>query len=80
MSTRILHLSDLHIGMSRNKEEDNNFQVIVDSILKKGQNDWKENKPLILLTGDIVDDGEEDQFKTARDYLKKLHDAGLPYA
>lgn len=53
-------MSDLHIGMSRNKEEENNFQVIVDSLLMKGQNDWKENKPLVLLTGDIVDDGNED--------------------
>ncbi|OGW75025.1 MAG: hypothetical protein A3J72_08540 [Nitrospirae bacterium RIFCSPHIGHO2_02_FULL_40_19] len=75
MLTRILHLSDLHIGKS--KEEDNNFDLIVKYILDKGNNDWLQNKPLIIITGDIVDDGEERQFKAARDYLNKLHGAGF---
>ena len=75
MLTRILHLSDLHIGKS--KEEDNNFDLIVKYILDKGNNDWLQIKPLIIITGDIVDDGEEIQFKATRDCLNELHDAGF---
>ena len=66
MLTRVLQISDLHIG--EGEEVDKNFDLIVERIIDKGENgnDWKENKPLILITGDIVNDGEEVQFIHAR--------------
>lgn len=76
MQTRILHLSDLHIG--RTNEEEQNFKLIVKYILDKGENEWQNNKPLILITGDIVDDGAETQYIVAVGHLNKLHNAGFP--
>lgn len=77
MSTRILQISDLHIG--EGEEEDKNFDLIVERIIDKGENEdeWKGNKPLILITGDIVSDGEEVQFIHARNYLYRLSNAGF---
>ena len=77
MLTRILQISDLHIG--EGEEVDKNFDLIVERIIDKGENgnDWKENKPLILITGDIVNDGEEVQFIHARNYLYRLSNAGF---
>lgn len=75
MKTRILHLSDLHLG--RTNEEVQNFTLVVQYILDKGTNDWQDNKPLILITGDVVDDGTEAQYKVAVGYLNKLHKAGF---
>ena len=75
MSTRILHISDIHIG--RDEDEDKNFDVVVQHIIDKGENGWKENKPIILITGDIVNDGEEVQFLHARNYLYRLQNAGF---
>ncbi len=39
-----------------------NFDLVVQRIIDKGENDWKENKPIILITGDIVNDGEDVEF------------------
>ena len=77
MLTRILQISDLHIG--EGEEVDKNFDLIVERIIDKGENenDWKGNKPLILITGDIVNDGEEVQFIHARNYLYRLINAGF---
>lgn len=75
MSARILQISDLHIG--EGEEEDKNFDLIVEDIIEKGKGKWESNKPLILITGDIVNDGEEVQFIHARNYLYRLSNAGF---
>ena len=75
MTTRILQISDLHIG--RGDEEDMNFSVIVDDIVEKGGGKWKKNKPLIMITGDLVNDGTEAQFIHAKNCLNQLSSAGF---
>lgn len=75
MTTRILQISDLHIG--EGEEQDENFDLIIEDILKKGEGKWQSNKPLILITGDIVNDGKKVQFIHARNYLYRLSNAGF---
>lgn len=69
MAVKILHLSDLHVGKTE-KESEN-----LDSIVKKIVDKWEnsKDKPVILITGDIVDDGEEEQFQNARKLLDPLY-------
>ncbi len=71
MSTRILQISDVHIG--RSDTEEKNLDTIVKYIIKRGKNEWKDNKPIIMITGDIVNDGDEDQYKTAKACLDELN-------
>lgn len=75
MPTKILHISDLHIG--RCEGESGNFNLIKDRIIEKGKKEWKGNKPIIMITGDIVNDGEKAQYIRAKGYLDKLHGAGF---
>ena len=75
MLTRMLHISDLHIG--QDEEEDINFDLIVDHIIQKGKDVWMDNKPMVIVTGDLVNDGEEVQFLHARNYLYRLQNAGF---
>ena len=75
MSTRILQISDLHIG--RSVTEENNFKIIVNHIIRKGQGEWQSNKPVIMITGDIVNDGDVGQYETAKGYLDQLHAKGF---
>ncbi len=80
MITRILHISDLHIGRNRdNIIEANNLDLIVKYILKRAESDWqkKDDKPLIMLTGDIANDGVASQFERARCYFDQLANAGF---
>ncbi len=44
-------------------------------ILQKDE--WLDDKPIIIITGDIVNDGREKQFDTAFGYIKQLSDAGF---
>lgn len=73
MSTRIIHLSDLHVG--KTDHESANLARIVDWIIREFGD--HSNKPVILITGDIAQDGEEDQFLTAKGLLKPLYDRGM---
>lgn len=62
----LIHLSDLHIGKS------NNFQkarVVVDWIL---DNQDLHQSDLVIISGDLVDDGETWQFKKAQKLLSRL--------
>lgn len=68
MSTKIVQLSDLHVGKSNS--ESKNLKHIVNRITES----YQETKLTILLTGDIVDDGQKKQFKEAKKILKPLLD------
>lgn len=68
MSAKILQLSDLHVGKS--KSESKNLKQIV----KKITESYSETELTILLTGDIVDDGQKKQYKEAKNILKPLLD------
>lgn len=68
MSAKILQLSDLHVGKS--KSESKNLKRIVEKVIKLCQKD----KLTILITGDIVDDGQKKQYKEAKKILKPLVD------
>lgn len=70
--TRFIQISDLHIH-GKKKLENINCEKIVQFIIDKydGPN---RDKPVILLTGDIVDDGKAKQFRSAVKLLKPLID------
>jgi len=68
MSTKILHLSDLHVGKS--KSESKHLKKIV----KKVIDSFSKVKLSILLTGDIVQDGQKKQYEEATKILKPLFD------
>ncbi len=69
MPTKIIHISDIHVGKS--DDEEKNFDKIVKCIVNK---DWESDKPVILITGDLVDDGKEKQFVKAREILEPLYE------
>lgn len=73
---KILQLSDLHIGKRLNKtDEDENFKKIRSSIIAQwGDND---EKPLILITGDITNSGTDNQYEDAAETIKSLQSAGF---
>ncbi len=62
---RIIHLSDLHIGRGKNLE---NTKILLNRIDEKYGNEQK--KPVILITGDIVDDAKAWQFREANDLFQ----------
>ena len=75
---RILHISDLHIG----KEGDVDRWRKAEKIVREIKRAWGEDddKPLVLITGDVVDDGAEVEFIEARRILRPLHRAGFQVA
>ncbi len=67
----IIHLSDLHIGKSNNFEKSTRiFEWIINNI-KSHQSD------LVVITGDLVDDGATWQFNEAKDLLDRLRHNGF---
>lgn len=71
MSTRIIHISDIHLG--KTDLEKTNFERIIDKIIAN----YASQKPIIIVTGDIVDDGDAQQYDEARRILDKLYHEGL---
>ena len=61
MSAKILQLSDLHVGKS--KSESKNLKRIVEKVIKL----YQKHKLTILITGDIVDDGQKKQYKEEKE-------------
>lgn len=61
---KIVHLSDLHIGRGSNFD---NTRILLKGIVKRYER--KKEKPAILITGDITDDGRREQYEMARDLL-----------
>ena len=70
---KFLHLSDLHIHSNNKRRDNKNCRKIVDFITTY----YQSKKPIILITGDITDDGTETQYRNAVDILKPLIDAGF---
>jgi len=66
MKTRILQISDLHVGKSNS--ESGNLRRIVEKVIDR----FKNQNLVILMTGDIVDDGQKKQYKQATKILKPL--------
>lgn len=66
-----IHLSDLHIGKSNNREKS---ALIVDWILN---NKEKHQSELVIISGDVVDDGEDWQFYQAKEQLERLCENGF---
>ena len=66
---KIIQLSDLHIGKSNNLEK---AHQVVDWIL--GNQDLH-GSSTVIISGDLVDDGETWQFEKARELLGRLHQA-----
>ncbi|MCK4828028.1 metallophosphoesterase, partial [bacterium] len=71
---RIIHLSDLHIGRGKNLE---NTQILLNRIDEKYGNEQK--KPVILITGDIVDDAQTWQFKEANRLFQHFISKGYQF-
>ncbi|MCJ7734047.1 MAG: metallophosphoesterase, partial [Anaerolineales bacterium] len=67
---RFVHLSDLHIGKSNNLEKTN---LLVDWILK---NKKIHQSGIVLITGDLVDDGETWQFYHGKEVIERLRNNG----
>jgi 3',5'-cyclic AMP phosphodiesterase CpdA len=73
---KILHISDLHIGKEENPiVEWRQAERLVREIRRAWGDDA--DKPLILITGDVVDDGREAEFIEARRILEPLRRAGF---
>lgn len=63
---KIIHLSDLHIGKSNNLKK---CDRIADWIL---ENQETHQSRVVIISGDLVDDGESWQFKQAREFVERL--------
>jgi len=68
---KIIHLSDIHIGKSNNKKR---FSKIINWII---ENKSDHEAEVVILTGDIVDDGSLGQYREAQSQIKKLRSAGI---
>ncbi len=66
---KIIHLSDLHIGKSDNLEKSD---LIVDWILK---NQDTHQARMVIISGDLVDDGQIWQFEQVRELIIRLKQA-----
>ncbi len=69
---KIIHLSDLHIGKSNNYEK---AREIVAWIL---ENKEIHRAEVVVISGDVVDDGEDWQFKQAAELISRLREGGYP--
>ncbi|MBU1535452.1 metallophosphoesterase [Myxococcota bacterium] len=73
MDTHIVHLSDLHIGKNGDREI-NRLREIVARI--PTMEPLANKRLVILVTGDVVDDGAKSQYKEAAELLRPLYEAG----
>ena len=73
---RILHISDLHVGKRKTGINEARQTEKMVRLIKRHWGD-DDDKPLVLITGDVVDDGREAQFIEARHILEPLRRAGF---
>ncbi|MCP4261612.1 MAG: metallophosphoesterase [Planctomycetes bacterium] len=78
MSTKIIHLSDLHIGnwveFPQKTIEEDHLKKWVQHIGESYQSD---PKPIILITGDLIHDGDPKQYRDAKSLLMPLIESGF---
>jgi len=74
---KFIHLSDLHIHGAMSKPDNQSAKKIVDFIVKRYETAKELERPIILLTGDIVDDGKEEQYQQAKKILRPLIKKGF---
>ncbi len=67
---RIIHLSDLHIRSKRSREENENAVALVNEIINRYKSEAK-NKTIIIMTGDLVDDGKVAQYRQLENIVLK---------
>lgn len=68
MATRIIHISDLHIGESETASRN------LKKIVRKIEKNFSNQELNILITGDIVNDGQKRQNKEAKEIFQPLLD------
>ena len=68
---KIIQLSDIHIGKSNNKKR---FKTIVSWIV---DNKDHHGAKVVILTGDIVDDGALGQYREAQSQIEQLKSSGF---
>lgn len=70
---KVVHISDLHVGEHATRD------ALVGKLFTKIINKYGQNreKPLILITGDFVHDGEASQYQQAEKFMNRLHTAGF---
>ena len=59
---RVIHISDLHVRSNIRRQENGNAKRLTKEIIKRYGKD-KNNKTIVIMTGDLVDDGKEEQYK-----------------
>ncbi len=79
MNTRIIQLSDLHVGdnwleFPRKRIEEDNLKKCVEHLVRSYRSG---PKPLILITGDLIHDGDPKEYDDAKSILKPLSDSGF---
>jgi 3',5'-cyclic AMP phosphodiesterase CpdA len=72
--TQIIHISDLHI-QNEDSDENRHLLLIVRKIIAEYQKEV--SFTAVLITGDMVDDGDERQYKRARQILDPLYSVGF---
>ncbi len=76
MSTKIVEITDLHIGDGLSKvDELSNLNAIVGAIRMTYSDEDK--KPVVIVTGDITDSGTDKQLGDAKSALSRLYDDGF---
>ncbi|MCB9570152.1 MAG: metallophosphoesterase [Myxococcales bacterium] len=75
-TTTILHLSDLHIHRQRWRPENRRLARIVAWIVEHCRE--AAPPPVVVITGDLVDDGTREQYERLLELLAPLKAAGLP--
>lgn len=71
VTMKVIHLSDIHIGKSNNTKR---FDKITDWIVSSKS---EHGAAVVIITGDIVDDGALGQFREANKQIEKLKGGGL---
>ena len=65
---RLIHLSDLHIRSRSTRMENENAKALVDDLIDRYGSGPK-SKTVVVLTGDLVDDGKEKQYENLEEVV-----------
>lgn len=71
---QFIHLSDLHVRWHKDASENSSLHFVVEQILKRYD---KREKPAVIISGDITDDGREQQYLQAIKLLEPLKANGF---